>query len=129
MRTDIALRAGLFAAGAALALAAACSRSGAGDAGATAARCDIPQPLAARHREGYCDLPDELRRFVSDHQQFKAFSGGEPADAEAMEWLAREHDLRVREDRAQWAQLRRRYAADAAVSAWMQRYGHDEDSL
>ncbi|QWP75845.1 hypothetical protein J5226_19885 [Lysobacter sp. K5869] len=134
MRTDrprkaAPLRAAGIAACAALALAAACSRSGAGDATGTAARCDIPQWLAAPHRDGYCGLPADLRRFVSEHQEFKAFSGGEPSDAAGVEVLAREHDARVREQRAAWSRLRDRYAADSAVSGWMQRYGRDEDSL
>lgn len=134
MRTDRApraapRRAARIAACAALALAAACARSGAGDAAATPPSCDVPQPLAGPHRDGYCALPADLRRFVAGHEQFKAFSGGEPSDAAGLEILAREHDARVRAQREAWARLRARYAADSAVSGWMQRYGRDEDAL
>ncbi|WP_394537645.1 hypothetical protein PRJ39_16190 [Lysobacter enzymogenes] len=142
MRTDIArtaaaaLRAAaLLSAGAAMALAMACSRSGAGAAGeaaatAAAAQCEIPQWLQPPHRDGFCALPADLRGFVRDYEEFKAFSGGEPADAAAMESLAREHERRVGEQRARWSQLRIRYAGDAAdpaVSRWMQRYGQEQD--
>ncbi|ROU05552.1 hypothetical protein [Lysobacter enzymogenes] len=138
MRTDLArtaaaaLRAAaLLGAGAALALAAACSRSGAG-AGATngtvaAAQCEIPQWLQPPHRDGFCDLPADLRGFVAEYEEFKAFSGGEPSDAAAMEALAREHERRVAEQRARWSRLRARYAADTAVSDWIQRYGQEQD--
>ncbi|ALN57277.1 lipoprotein [Lysobacter enzymogenes] len=136
MRTDpartaaTALRAAaLLSAGAAMALAAACSRPGAGATNETAAaaKCEIPQWLQPPHGDGFCDLPADLRGFVAEYEEFKAFSGGEPSDAAAMEALAREHERRVGEQRARWSRLRARYAADTAVSRWIQRYGQEQD--
>lgn len=119
----------MLIAGATMALAAACSRPGAGTTNETAAaaQCEIPQWLQPPHRDGFCDLPADLRGFVAEYEEFKAFSGGEPSDAAAMEALAREHERRVGEQRARWSRLRARYAADTAVSRWIQRYGQEQD--
>ena len=116
-----------WAACAALALAAACSRPGLGGADDATASCPFPQGLATEHHPGYCALPADLRAFVSAHEEFKAFSGGEPADEAAMQALAREHEARVQRERQQWAQLRARYAADAPSNVWMARYERQQD--
>ncbi|UHQ24932.1 hypothetical protein LVB77_09765 [Lysobacter sp. 5GHs7-4] len=82
--------------------------------------------MAPQHHGGFCALPSDLRAFVSEHEAFKSFSGGEPADEAALQALAREHELRVLRERRHWAQLRNRYAADSTVSAWMRTYEPQE---
>lgn len=110
-----------------LALAVACSRPGAGRSDDGPAACALPQGLAQDHHEGYCALPSDLRAFVSEHEEFKAFSGGEPADEASMQALARERELHLLRERRRWAQLRARHAADPAADAWMARYERQED--
>lgn len=118
MRTEIAL----LAVGA-LALAAGCSRSGAG----ADAACETPPRIEAGFAGGWCALPGELREFVIAHEQNLDFSGGEPSDAQAMEALSLQAEQLRRDERARWDELRAEHRSDPAVAAWMARYGRSQE--